>query len=194
VRRAKIVHASTFALSREPCRSAVQKAFRLATEYGKIISLDPNYSFQIWPDRQEGREVLQMMLGYVTVTKPSLDDAKRLLGDGGTPQSYIEAFHDMGPTVVVLTMGAEGVLLSDKGKLTHIPARPVKVVDATGAGDAFWAGYLVALLDGHSLHRCALFAREVVERKLTTVGPLPDAIDRSEVYKLVDSLAAAPTA
>jgi hypothetical protein len=40
----------------------------------------------------------------------------------------------------------------------------------------------MALLDGHSLPDCALFGREIVERKLTTVGPLPDLIDRDEVY------------
>jgi fructokinase len=42
IQRAKVVHASTFALSREPSRSAVEKAFELAREYDKIISHDPN--------------------------------------------------------------------------------------------------------------------------------------------------------
>jgi hypothetical protein len=39
--------------------------------------------------------------------------------------------------------------------------------------------------------RCALFAREIVERKLSTVGPLPDTIDRQAVYARVDALAEA---
>ena len=86
-------------------------------------------------------------------------------------------------------MGAGGVLLSERGKLTHVPARPIEVVDATGAGDAFWAGFLVALLDGHSPWHCALFAREIVERKLTTIGPLPDVMDRQAVYARIDALA-----
>ena len=60
--------------------------------------------------------------------------------------------------------------------------------DATGAGDAFWAGFLVALLDGSSLRRCVLFAREVVARELTTVGSLPDAIDRQAMYASIDVL------
>ena len=188
VRRAKVVHASTFALSRQPCRSAVEKAFHLAQQQGKIVSLDPNYSPEIWPNYREAMGVLRHMLGYTTITKPSLDDAARIFGPDRRPEAYVELFHRMGPEVVVLTMGPKGVLLSEGGKLTHIPSRPVKVVDATGAGDSFWAGFLVALLDGNSLQRCALFAREVVERKLTTVGPLPNHLDRQTIYAAVESL------
>jgi len=186
VQRAKVIHASTFALSREPCRSAVEKAFQLAQEHGKIISLDPNYSRQIWPNYREAKEVLERMLGYATITKPSLDDAGRLFGPGREPQTYVEWFHAMGPPIVVLTMGSEGLLLSENGDSIYIPAREVEVVDATGAGDSFWAGFLTAVLDGHPLRRCALFAREIVERKLTTVGPLPDTIDRDDVYDRID--------
>ncbi|MEJ2736689.1 MAG: carbohydrate kinase [Anaerolineae bacterium] len=185
--RAKVVHASTWALSREPCRSAVEHAFSLAREQGKIISLDPNYSPQIWPDYREAMEVMPRLLGYATITKPSLDDASRLFGRDRKPEEYVERFHEMGPEIVVLTMGAEGVLLSEGGKPIHIPARPVKAVDATGAGDSFWAGFLVALLDGNPPERCVLFAREIVERKLRTVGPLPDSIDRQEIYGIIDA-------
>jgi fructokinase len=188
VRRAKMVHASTWALSREPCRSAIEKAFQMARDSGKIISLDPNYSPVVWPDYREAREVIRRMLSYATITKPSRDDATRLFGRDMTTEQYIEIFHEMGPKVVVFTMGADGILLSEEGKLTHVPARRINVVDATGAGDSFWAGFIVALLDGNSLHRSALFAREIVERKLTTVGPLPGYIDRQEVYAAVDQV------
>jgi fructokinase len=185
--RAQVVHASTYALSREPCRSAVGKAFRLAKEHDKIVSLDPNYSRQIWPNYREARDVLEQMLSYATITKPSLDDASRIFGAGEEPEAYIQRFHEMGPPIVVLTMGADGILLSEEGETTYIPARPVEVVDATGAGDAFWAGFLVALLDGNSLERCALFAREIVERKLSTVGPLPDTLDREAIYAQIEA-------
>ena len=182
IQRAKVVHASTWALSRDPCRSAIEKAFKLAQKYDKIISLDPNYSPVVWPDYREAGDVIRQMLSYATITKPSRDDASRLFGRDKTPEEYVQLFHTMGPQIVVFTMGADGILLSGDGELTHIPARHIKVVDATGAGDSFWAGFLVALLDGNPLKRCALFAREIVERKLTTVGPLPDSIDRQAVY------------
>jgi sugar/nucleoside kinase (ribokinase family) len=185
--RARVVHASTWALSREPCRSAVEKAFQEARRRGKIISLDPNYSPTIWPDYREASEVLPRLLSYATITKPSLDDASRLFGRDRAPEEYIKRFHAMGPQIVVLTMGADGVLLSHDSELTRIPARPIEVVDATGAGDSFWAGFLVALLDSNPLERCVLFAREIVELKLTTVGPLPDSIERQEIYARVDA-------
>jgi fructokinase len=187
IERAKVIHASTWALSREPCRSAVKKAFELGRKQGKIISLDPNYSPQIWPDYREAKTILPEMLSYATITKPSRDDASRLFGRDKEPEEYIKLYHDMGPEVVVFTMGGDGVLLSDGEKLTHMAARKIKVMDATGAGDSFWAGFLVALLDGRPLEHCALFAREIVERKLTTVGPLPDNIDRQQVYAKIDA-------
>lgn len=192
IARAKIVHASTWPLSRQPCRSAAEKAFRLAQQQGKIVSLDPNYSPIVWPDYQEAQDVMRSMYRYVTITKPSLDDARRLLGPDQRPEAYIEMFHELGPQIIVLTMGKEGSLISKEGHLLgHLPARPIKVVDATGAGDSFWAGFLVAMLDGLSLERCLLFAREIVEMKLSNVGPLPAAIDRNEIYaRLPDPSAA----
>jgi len=184
ISRARVVHASTFALSCEPCRSAVMEAFRKAREMDKIVSLDPNYSRKIWPDYKEAKRVIREAYRYVDVTKPSADDARRVFGPDYKPEQYIEMFHDLGAEVVVFTMGEEGNLVSENGRVTaHVPARPVEVVDATGAGDAFWAGFLTATLDGNSAEDSVLFAREIVERKLATKGPLPSEIDRKEIYR-----------
>jgi sugar/nucleoside kinase (ribokinase family) len=185
--RTRVVHASTFALSREPCRSAVLWAFRKAREMGKIVSLDPNYSRRIWPDQKEARRVIREAYRYVNVTKPSADDARRIFGPDFEPEQYIQRFHDLGAETVIFTMGGEGNLISENGKNSaHVPARPVEVVDATGAGDAFWAGFLTATLDGNPTERSVLFAREIVERKLRTKGPLPADIDREEIYQSLE--------
>lgn len=190
IARAKIVHTSTWPLSREPSRSAVDKALKSAHEQAKIVSLDPNYTPVFWPDYQEAQRVIREMYRYVTITKASLDDAKRFFGPDYKPATYIKMLHELGPQIVVFTMGKKGSILSQDGLLLgHLPARPINVVDATGAGDAFWAGFLVAMLDGHSLEYCLLFAREIAEMKLTTVGPLPDAIDRNEIYARLPDLA-----
>ncbi|HEY84011.1 MAG TPA: sugar kinase [Chloroflexi bacterium] len=183
VDRAKIIHASTWPLSRQPSRAAVYKAFKLARQKNKIVSLDPNYSPAIWPDHAEAQQVLRDIYRYVDITKPSLDDARRFFGPGHSPESYIALYHKLGPKIIVLTMGKAGALISQNGRiLGHLPGRPLDVVDVTGAGDAFWAGFLMALLDEHPLETCLLFAREVVEMKLATIGPLPAAIDRRQIY------------
>jgi sugar/nucleoside kinase (ribokinase family) len=188
IARSRVVHASTFALSRDPCRSAVSKALRLAHEQGKIVSLDPNYSPRIWPNYEEAQRVIRAVCRYVTIIKPSLDDAGRIFGPGRTPEQYIGMFHDLGPETVLLTMGKEGALSSYRGQIVgHTPVQPVEVVDATGAGDAFWAGFLVAKLDGYPLEKCVLFAREIAELKLATVGPLSDIIDRQAVYARINA-------
>jgi fructokinase len=150
---------------------------------GKLVSLDPNYSRRVWPDHKEARGVIRDAYRYVNVTKPSADDARRIFGPDYEPEQYIEMFHDLGAETVVFTMGEEGNLISENGKISaHVPARSVEVVDVTGAGDAFWAGFLTATLDGNPAEHSVLFAREVVERKLTTKGPLPSEIDREEMY------------
>jgi fructokinase len=183
ISRTKVVHASTFALSREPCRSAVIGAFRKAREMGKIVSLDPNYSRRVWPDYKEAIGIIREAYRYVNVTKPSADDARRVFGPDYEPEQYIEMFHDLGAGTVIFTMGEEGNLISEDGRVTaHVPTRPVDVADATGAGDAFWAGFLTATLDGNTAERSVLFAREIVERKLSTKGPLPADIDPAEIY------------
>ena len=183
IKRAKIIHASTWPLSRQPSRAAVYKAFELARQQNKLVSFDPNYSAAIWPDHAEAQQVIKDIYRYVDITKASLDDARRFFGAGRPPETYIGLYHRLGPQIVVLTMGKAGALLSEGGRiLGHLPSRSPKVVDVTGAGDAFWAGFLMALLDGHSLETCLLFAREVVEIKLAAIGPLPAAVDRHQLY------------
>jgi fructokinase len=180
---ARIVHTSTWPLSREPSRSAVINALKQARAQGKIVSFDPNYSPVVWPNYQEAREVMREVFQYTTITKASLDDAHRYVGQGHTPEEYIKLLHELGPKTVVFTMGRQGSILSENGELLgRLPVRDIQVKDATGAGDAFWAGFLTALLDGHPLKVCLLFAREVVELKLQTVGTLPTAINRKDLY------------
>ncbi len=187
VGRARAVHVSAFALSRLPARRAAERALRLGRTRGCVVSVDPNYSPRLWPDRAEAMRVLERALALATLTKPSLDDALRLFGPGLSPEACVRRFHELGPPVVVLTMGAEGVLVSEEGRILHIPAFPVPVADVTGAGDAFWGGFLVALLDGLPLPDCARFAQRIAERKLFTVGPMTERIDRRILYAGLDS-------
>ena len=60
---------------------------------------------------------------------------------------------------------------------------PIKVVDTTGAGDAFWSGYLTAWLDGKSLKERALAGRKMASIKLQHLGQMTEEIDRAVLYE-----------
>ena len=191
IARAKAVHTSAFALSREPQRSAVRRALRLAHKHGKLVSLDPNYDPRVWPDRDEAWEVIAQILPYVTIVKPSLEDARRLfdpnMEDEALEEACLEEFHNLGADVVVVTR-SEGrqVTVSDGSGVERIgPLHEVDVENVTGGGDAFWAALLVARLDGEDWPETIRFAHEVAALKLHVVGHVERMIDKQEMHRRV---------
>jgi fructokinase len=173
----RILHTSAFSLTQEPSRSAVLEAVRLAKEEGKLVSLEPNFRSQVWPDHQEALRTLEELLPSVDAAKPSVEDARSLYGEMA-PEEYLRLFAALGPPVVVLTLGAEGCLLLDEGRITGVPGYRVDVVDTLGAGDAFWAGFLCKWLEGESCVEAARFGNAVAALKVRSVGavaPLPHA-------------------
>ncbi len=182
------VHTSAFALSREPARSVILRSLESAHESGRLVSLDPNYHRCIWPDVADFTAILKEVYCWVDVTKPSWDDCIRLFGPGLAPEDYARRFMEWGPTIVALTMGAEGVLLAiaDAG-FFHIEPTTVPVADITGAGDAFWAGLLLGLLDGLSPQEAACVGQMVAEIKIGQVGPVTHMPDRADLYELLET-------
>ena len=107
----------------------------------------------MWPDRDEAWEVLAEVLPYVTVVKPSLEDARRLfdpnMDDDALEEACLEAFHDLGANVVIVTRSGGVVTVSDGASVERVGPLPrVRVESVTGARDAFWSALLVAHLDG----------------------------------------------
>ena len=175
VDRCRAVHTSAGSLSHNPCRNTILELLELAVQKGKMISLDPNYHPRIWPDRTDFVPFLKEVLSSVTVTKPSLDDSIRIFGSGSEAEDYLEAFLELGPEIVALTMGRKGVLLGTQdGIRVHLQAHPISVVDVTGAGDAFWAGLLTGLLEGMEPVQAARLGQVIAEYKIGVLGPIQE--------------------
>lgn len=184
----RIVHTSAFGLSREPARTTILSALEIAQKAGAIVSLDPNYHPKNWPDTPDFLSLLRSAYQYVTLTKPSLDDCLRIFGPNQEPQEYARRFLDWGCQTVALTMGSKGLLLATStGGLYHFKSSSVPVVDATGAGDAYWAGFLSALLDGASAIEAAKMGLVVAEIKLGLVGPLKQLPDPKKLRQRSES-------
>jgi ribokinase len=87
--------------------------------------------------------------------------------------------------VVIVTLGAQGALLVSPQRVAHVPARPVKVVDTTAAGDAFVGGYAAALLRGLDLLEAVKYANCAGALACTALGAqtsLPTAAQVQALY------------
>jgi ribokinase len=85
-------------------------------------------------------------------------------------EAAARALHVRGPRAVVVTLGERGVLVLDDDRAEHFPALDVKVVDTTGAGDAFIGGLGVFLAEGLSLCAAAELANAVAALSVTRLG------------------------
>jgi sucrose-phosphate synthase len=188
ISRARIVHTSAFALSRDPQRLAVRRATRLGSRLGKIVTLDPNYDPRVWPDKVEAWEVLAEVMPYVTIVKPSLEDARRLfdfnMDEETLEETALSEFHDLGAETVILTRSGGVVTVSENGNVERIgPLPKVQIENVTGARDAFWSALLMAHLDGKDWPEAVRFAHEVASLKLRVEGHVERMIDRESIYR-----------
>lgn len=176
---APLFHTSGFTLSREPARSVLLDAARRAADAGVAISLDVNFAPPTERMRRRDREATRMLCRLGALIKCSADDLTRLFGEETDPLDSVAHLHAWGAGLVAFTQGADGVRISWDGGTHHadLPAVPVNVQDATGAGDAFWAGFLTAWLDGRDPVTCAKSGARLAALKLSRVGPLPDRVD-----------------
>lgn len=174
IKETTVIHTSALALSKDPARSTIFNLLAEAKNQNNIVSLDPNYHPGIWPDSPDFIELLKAAYQYSTVTKPSLNDCHRLHGEGKLPHEYADIFKSWGAKIVIITMGKDGVFISDQEDECYVvqPSR-VDVADVTGAGDAFWAGLINGMLEGDSILEAALTGQVIAELKLKRMGPIP---------------------
>jgi fructokinase len=197
ISRTRIVHTSAFALSRDPQRLAVRRAMRMGKRLGKIVTLDPNYDPRVWPDKVEAWEVLAEVMPYVTIVKPSLEDARRLfdfnMDEETLEETALGEFHDLGADIVILTRSGGVVTVSDRGSVERVgPLPKVQIENVTGARDAFWSAMLMAHLDGKGWPEAIRFAHEVASLKLGVEGHVERMIDREEIYTRLRTTAGQP--
>lgn len=118
-----------------------------ARSIGLTVSLDPSWDEALISDRA----FLHMCRG-IDVFFPNEEEARALAqtDDIEKALSYLEHHFPL----VVLKQGAQGAVLANEGERVSLPAPHVRVIDTTGAGDAFNAGFLHTWLDGSDFRAC----------------------------------------
>lgn len=137
----KMIHTGSVGMSANPSREATAYAMKMAKEKGKLVSYDVNYRDSIWSEAA-CKEVVDSVIDDVDFLKISEEELNFVGGEANIPAFMKE--HNI--TVVIETLGSDGAKYFFDGKEGRVYGHKVKAVDATGAGDAFWGGFLSKLL------------------------------------------------
>lgn len=138
----------TLAILSADRRAALITRLAALRDAGCQIVFDPNHRPRLWPDAATARDTFAAMWAATSLALPSYDDECRL-HPGDTPADVLGRIGALGVPEIVLKTGAEGPIIRAGGRtLQPAFARVARVVDSSGAGDSFNAGYLAARLQG----------------------------------------------
>ncbi|WP_439153041.1 carbohydrate kinase family protein [Winogradskyella sp.] len=179
LKKTKIYHTTCFALSKKPAQTTILKKAEEAYNLGCKLSIDINYADELWEDKEQALRVIKAYCKFNPLIKISEDDMLRLFEHVVPHEEIFEFFHNEGVDTICLTLGSKGVKLSQKNKESiQLPAiRVENVMDTTGAGDAFWSGFLFAYIKEKPIEECLEIALQLAALKLQNVGRLPDNIN-----------------
>lgn len=181
----KIIHFSSWPLSRQPARATVESLIKLAKSNGVLVGFDPNYHPMLWDHNEDGIALMKSMISKADIVKPSEDDAERLFG-ADKPENQIEKFLQLGAKLVVLTLGEHGAIASNGQETVSFPTLASRVVDTTGAGDAFWSGFYASIVKGYTLSLALKLGFAVSAYKLQYVGAIVELPLLEEIKQRYD--------
>ena len=147
IESARLLHISGITPALSPtAAAAVRRAVSIARSGGIPVSFDINYRRALWPPAAAA-QVCRELAAEADIVFAGEDEAAMLVGAGSAGE-LAERLGDLGPTQVLIKLGALGCVAVIDGIGYQQSAIAVPVVDTVGAGDAFVAGYLHGLLGG----------------------------------------------
>jgi sugar/nucleoside kinase (ribokinase family) len=162
------LHVNGYALFSESPRSAVLALIEEAHRREIVVTADPSSSAYL---EELGASTFLACTRGAAVCVPNLDEGRVLTGKT-EPHDVLATLCEHYP-VVTLKLGSAGVLVGDHGQIELISPASLSVVDPTGAGDAFCAGFLISWLDGNSAVDAATAGSLLAARAVVKHGGRP---------------------
>jgi ribokinase len=159
-KRAKILHLSSFVDEKQ-----LEAQKKLVSQLPKSvkISFSPGGLYS-----RKGMKALLPIIERSHVVFLNEEEIKALTGKGHAAGSRV--LIDAGAKMVAATLGGRGCFVSD-GKSEHmLPAEKVEVIDTTGAGDAYAAGFLFALIKGKNIEEAGKLGNKMAALCITALG------------------------
>jgi fructokinase len=145
IRAARILHVGSISLIGESAERATRHAVRVAREAGTLVSYDPNLRLPLWPSPDVAAEAMRSLLEHADVVKVS--DEELLFLTGGDDEDAARSLWRDGWQLLLVTRGESGVDYLLPEHAGSVPGYSVEVHDTTGAGDAFTAAVLAAIVE-----------------------------------------------
>lgn len=152
-----------------------------AKDMGIITSLDT-----VWNGAIDAYATLEPCLEYLDFFLPSIDEAK-LIAEHESPHDIAQFFLDRGVGTVGLKMGAEGSYLANRDMAVHVPAFKVDVVDTSGAGDAWVAGFLAGICKGMDIEQAAILGSAMGALCCTAIGTTAGLRNMDETIEFMNN-------
>ena len=162
IRQAKIVYMEGYLWDRSEAKDALTYAVELAHKYNRKVSLSLSDPFCVNRHRDS---FLHLIKNGVDILFCNEDEIKTLFNTND-PEEAFKKCKDLCGTVVI-TRGADGAVAVCGTERYEIPAEPINnVIDTTGAGDLFAAGFLTGFANDRTISEClqmgALAAAEII--------------------------------
>jgi fructokinase len=192
----RVLHFGSLSLGAEPIRSATWEALKLARQGGALISFDVNYRPSLWESPQQALDQVRSMIPHVDLVKVNEIELELLTGSQESAAS--RRLLELGPRLVVVTLGPLGSYFATLEGGEHVPPFQVEAVDATGCGDAFIAGLLWQLIAGgdwraqlisERLRSILRYANAVGALTATKVGVIPALPTAAQVEEFLSQVA-----
>ncbi|WP_368495113.1 aminoimidazole riboside kinase [Escherichia coli] len=144
-RHGEWLHLCSIALSAEPSRTSAFTAMTAIRHAGGFVSFDPNIREDLWQDEHLLRLCLRQALQLADVVKLSEEEWRLISGKTQNDRDICALAKEYEIAMLLVTKGAESVVVCYRGQVHHFAGMSVNCVDSTGAGDAFVAGLLTGL-------------------------------------------------
>ena len=190
----KIFHFGALSLTNEPSRTATIEAVKGAKAAGVLISYDPNYRESLWFDKQTAVSQMKSMIPYADIMKVSDEELVLLTGIEDYNKAVTQLL-ELGPKLVAVTLGSDGVLLAREYKREKVEGFKVNAIDTTGAGDSFWGGFLSEYLKQEKsleeftweeIKNCAVYGNATAALCVQRRGGIPAIPKKKEVEQFIN--------
>ncbi|MGG3308510.1 MULTISPECIES: carbohydrate kinase family protein [Paenibacillus] len=197
IEKSRVFHFGSLSMTAEPAKTATLKALKHAKSQGLLITFDPNLRESLWNSLADAKKAIEEGLSFADILKVSQEELIFLTGRIDPGEGTLQLMRKFDIPLIFVTLGERGCFYRYLHAVGTAPAYPVRMVDSTGAGDAFVGaaiGKILGIPDGFNgmtvddVAECVRFANAAGALATTQKGGIPALPDRARIERFFREL------